>query len=74
MAYEPNTGTTSITTLGTITTGTWKGTEIGAQYGGTGQTTYAKGDLLYASTTNTLDKLPIGTTGHVLKSNAGTVA
>ena len=52
-----------------LTTGT-----LGAARGGTGQTTYAKGDLLYASTTNTLDKLPIGTTGHVLKSNAGTVA
>jgi hypothetical protein len=31
-----------------------------AVYGGTGQTTYATGDLLYASATNTLSKLAIG--------------
>ena len=30
--------TTDITTLGTITSGTWQGTAIGANYGGTGQT------------------------------------
>ncbi|MCM8710547.1 hypothetical protein M2651_05840 [Clostridium sp. SYSU_GA19001] len=32
-------GQTSITTLGTITTGTWQGTAIGVAYGGTGATT-----------------------------------
>lgn len=30
-------GQTSITTLGTIGTGTWNGTAVGSQYGGTGQ-------------------------------------
>ena len=50
-------GYSTITTLGTITTGTWNGTAIGAIYGGTGQTTYAAGDLLYSSATNTLSKL-----------------
>jgi len=30
-------GTNQITTLGTITTGTWTGTAVGTQYGGTGQ-------------------------------------
>ena len=31
-------GQTSITTLGTIATGTWQGTTVGIAYGGTGQT------------------------------------
>jgi len=35
--------------------------------GGTGQTTYTKGDILYASAANTLSKLPIGSDGQVLK-------
>lgn len=32
-------GTTNITTLGTITTGTWQATDVGIAYGGTGQST-----------------------------------
>jgi hypothetical protein len=51
-----------ITTSGTITMG---GT-LGAGYGGTSQSTYTTGDILYASATNTLSKLPIGTTNYVL--------
>jgi hypothetical protein len=50
-------GQPSITTLGTIATGTWSATEIAATRGGTGQTTYATGDILYASGTNTLSRL-----------------
>lgn len=42
-------GQTSITTLGTIATGTWSATTIAASRGGTGQTTYADGDLLYGN-------------------------
>jgi hypothetical protein len=56
-------GQTSITTLGTITTGTWNATTIGTVKGGTGLTTYATGDILYASASNTLAKLTIGTDG-----------
>jgi hypothetical protein len=40
--------------------------------GGTNQSTYAQGNILYASAANTLSKLPIGTSGAVLTSN-GTV-
>lgn len=64
-------GQTSITTLGTITTGTWNGTAIGATFGGTGQTTYATGDILYASAANTLSKLAASTNGFVLTLAAG---
>lgn len=39
---------------------------IAAIYGGTGQTTYNVGDLIYADTTTTLAKLPDIATGNVL--------
>ena len=38
LSYAPTAGSTSITTLGTITTGTWNGSTIGVAYGGTGLT------------------------------------
>ena len=40
--------------------------------GGTNITSYAKGDILIASATNTLSKLSLGTGGYVLTSNATT--
>lgn len=39
-------GQTSITTLGTIGTGTWQGTEVDVPYGGTGLTTVAAHSIL----------------------------
>jgi hypothetical protein len=50
-------GQNTITTLGTVGTGTWNATQIGAIYGGTGLTSYATGDIIYANGTNTLAKL-----------------
>lgn len=55
-------GTNKITTVGTISTGTWHGSVIGTIYGGTGLNSYAKGDILYASDTNVLAKLAANTT------------
>jgi hypothetical protein len=55
---------------GAITSGTWNGTAIAAAYGGTGQTSYAVGDLLYASASTTLAKLGIGAPGQVLQAGA----
>ena len=49
-----------------ISIGEWKATAIGAAYGGTGQTTYAIGDILYCSATNVLQKLSIGLEDQVL--------
>jgi len=57
---------------GAITSGTWNGSAIGAAYGGTGQTTYATGDLLYASASTTLAKLGIGAQGQILQAGATT--
>lgn len=61
----------SLTNLnaGNITTGT-----LAAANGGTGQSSYAVGDLLYASTTTALSKLSAGTNGQVLTSNGSGVA
>lgn len=76
----PTTGTlvnTAVTTLsslvsvGTISTGTWSATAIGATKGGTGQTTYTTGDLIYSSATDTLSKLGVGSTGQILTVSGG---
>lgn len=47
---------------------------VTAAAGGTGQTTYTVGDILYASGTTTLSKLAAGTSTHVLTSNGAGVA
>jgi hypothetical protein len=69
------TGAATITTVGTIATGTWNATAIGATVGGTGQTVYAVGDIIQANTTTTLQRLPAVATGNVLISGGvGTVS
>jgi hypothetical protein len=66
-------GQTSITTLGTVSTGTWSADTIATTKGGTGLTTYATGDILYANGSNSLAKLTIGTSGKVLQVNGSGV-
>lgn len=63
-------GQTSITTLGTVTTGTWSANTIAVNKGGTGLTSYSAGDLLYATGSTTLTKLAIGNPGEVLQVNS----
>jgi len=63
--------TSSLTSVGTVGTGTWQGTAVGAVYGGTAQTSYASGDMLYASASNTLAKRTIGNTDDVLMVSGG---
>ena len=53
-------GQTSITTLGTVTSGTWNATTVGVAYGGTGLTSATKGSVLVANTANTLSALDGG--------------
>jgi len=43
---------------------------VTAALGGTGQTSYTAGDLLYASGTTALSKLALGTQGYVLTAGA----
>ncbi len=70
----------TITVAGTITLGgtlaisnaDWSGTALSPSNGGTGLTTYAKGDIIYADTGNVLFGLGIGSAGEVLTvSGAG---
>ena len=56
-----------ITTSGTLTLG---GTLVAAN-GGTGQSTYAAGDILYASSSTTLTRLSAGSNNQVLSISGG---
>jgi hypothetical protein len=67
-------GQASITTLGNVTTGTWEATTIDETKGGTGQTSYAVGDVLYADSTTSLNKLSPGTATYALLSGGTGVA
>jgi hypothetical protein len=47
----------SLTTVGTISGGTWQGSTVGVAYGGTGQNSFTDGQLLIGNSTgNTLSK------------------
>lgn len=63
-------GSTTITTLGTITTGNWSGSTIAVNKGGTNLTSYTKGDLMVASASTTLNKLAVGTDGQILTADS----
>ena len=72
------TGSTTTINIGSTTSGTTTvngtltlGTALAATSGGTAQSTYTTGDILYASATNTLSKLAIGTTGQILTVASG---
>jgi hypothetical protein len=60
----------SLTSVGTIGTGTWQGTAIGTLYGGTGQTTYTDGQLLIGKTDGTLAKTTLTASTGVTITNA----
>ena len=66
MVFNNSTNVVTLTTLNLTNA-------LGAIYGGTGQSTYTTGDLLYSSASNTLSKLAIGTANYILTVNsAGT--
>jgi hypothetical protein len=52
----------SLTSVGTIGTGTWQGTAVGVAYGGTGLTSAPQGSVLVANTANTYTALDGGGT------------
>jgi len=59
----------NITSVGNVNTGGWNGQTVNANYGGTGQSTYALGDLLYANGSGSiagLSRLPLGAGGQAL--------
>jgi hypothetical protein len=55
----------------TVTAGVWEGTAVAATKGGTGQTGYTTGEILYASATDVLSKRTIGSPGQVLTVTGG---
>ena len=63
-------GQTSITTLGTVTSGTWNATVVSSSYGGTGYASYSAYDLLVGNIGGSLSKLGLGTAGQILQVNA----
>jgi len=64
----------SLTSLGTIATGTWNATTIAVNKGGTGLTSYEIGDILYSSGATSLAKLAGVATGNALISGGVGVA
>ena len=65
-------GSTFITTLGTVTSGTWSATAIGVSKGGTGQTTYTDGQILIGNSTgNTLTKAALTAGSGITVTNGG---
>ena len=71
-ALTVNSGGTS--QLATVTSGVWNGSVITELYGGTGQSAYNAGDILYASASNVLTVLPSGNEGDSLKIIGGSLA
>lgn len=67
LQFNPSTGALTATSL----TPTNALAEI---YGGTAQSSYTTGDILYASATNTLSKLAAGTNGYILTMVSGVPA
>jgi hypothetical protein len=65
----------SLTSVGTIATGTWNGTAIGVLYGGTGQTSYTDGQLLIGNTAGGLSKATLTAgTGVTITNGNGTIS
>jgi len=63
-------GTNALNLGGTVITGgTWNGGTIASNYGGTGLTSYAAGDMLYYTSGTALSKVGIGANGYILTSN-----
>ena len=66
-------GQSSITTLGTITTGTWDATTVAVTAGGTGVESFTDNGVVYGNATSALDVTAAGTEHQVLRAGAGGV-
>ncbi|KPK42743.1 MAG: hypothetical protein AMJ65_07155, partial [Phycisphaerae bacterium SG8_4] len=59
-------GSTNITTLGTIASGTWQGTTIAVDQGGTGATSLSDGFVLLGNATGAIQALDVTTDGGII--------
>jgi hypothetical protein len=66
-------GQSTITTLGTITTGTWDATTVAVTAGGTGVESFTDNGIVYGNGTNALDVTAAGTQYQVLQAGSGGV-
>lgn len=66
-------GQSTITTLGTITTGTWDATTIAVTGGGTGVETFTDNGIIYGNGTGALDVTAAGTQYEVLQAGSSGV-
>ena len=64
--------TTSITSLGTIATGVWQGTDVGVAYGGTGVSTLTDGGVLLGSGTGAITAMAVLTDGQMIVGDGTT--
>lgn len=76
LSFIPLSGELTATTfrgalIGNASSATSVTGNVAAPNGGTGQSIYTPGDMLYASTSTSLVKLPIGTPGTVLRVSSG---
>ena len=58
--------TTGITTVGTIATGVWQGTDVGVAYGGTGVSTLTANGVLIGNGASAITSVVMTTKGHIL--------
>ena len=74
-AAQPNvTDMVALQVVGTISTGVWNGNTVAEGYGGTGQNTYAAGDILYADGADSLARLTKGSDDMFLQMNGNAPA
>lgn len=66
-------GQSSITTLGTVTTGTWDATTVAVTAGGTGVESFTDNGVVYGNGTSALDVTSAGTEHQVLRAGSGGV-
>ena len=64
--------TSFITTLGTIATGVWQGTDVGVAYGGTGVSTLTDGGVLLGSGASAITAMAVLTDGQMIVGNGST--
>jgi len=56
----------SLTSVGTIATGVWQGTDVGVAYGGTGVSTLTQNGVLVGNGSSAIGSIDMSTKGHVL--------
>ena len=61
----------SLTSIGTIATGTWEATDVGVPYGGTGASTFTDHGVMLGSGAGALSVTSVGTDGQVFTGNTG---